>query len=907
MRTWNKLLLRLRSVFRRGRVEAELSAELAFHFDHLVAENLAAGMAPGEARHAARRAFGGVTQIAEECREMRRTRPWDELVQDLAYTARTLRRSPAFTLIAVFTLALGIGANTAIWSVLHALLLRPLPVRAPEELVALGNPTRIASLSTGSVRTDLISYPLAREILERSRSFSGAFASGRTGQLILGTPGTAGARESVRGRLVSGSYFAVLGVGAARGRTFSADDDRAPGAAPFAVLSYDYWQRRFAGDAAVVGRRLVLNGFPVTVIGVARPGFSGEIADAPTDLWLPLSLQPQINPGHASLDRWDVSWLLVLGRLQPGVSLAAARGEVNDLFSQIVTGRLGTTLPETLRPDAKGLQDLKIEVTPGSGGFSRQRRELAQPLFAILAMVMLVLLIACANIANLLLERAVARQKEIAVRLALGAGRARLIRQLLTESLVLAALGGGLGALAAWSILGGRSTQLGLRPSLPVLAATAAVVVATGLLFGLAPALGATRVDLAPTLKENARSLAGSGGKAGRWPLGKLLVVSQLTLSFLLLTGAGLFVGTLRNLEHLELGFPRDEIVMVHVDPVAAGYTGERMASFSRQLLERLQALPGVTGATFSENGLFSGTESGTSMHVEGVGSMADEGLDLSYDRVGPRYFEAIGIPALLGRGIGTADGPSAPKVAVINQAFRKRYFADRDPLGRHLIETGSSGKSFEIVGVVADVHDHEIRGTVPPRFYVPLEQTDDIGDVAPNFEIRTAHPTALLAPVARALQAFDPHLAFEDPHPLAAMVDASIRNERTVAQLASAFGGIALLLAAIGLYGVLSYTVARRTHEIGIRMALGSARAGVLGKVVAETLVLAGVGVALGVPLALGLARLVASRLFGLAPTDPATLAAAILTLVLVAILAGALPGSRATRVEPVQALRYE
>jgi predicted permease len=911
MRSLDLLRLRLRSLFLRQRVEAELHAELAFHLEQQTAEYVAAGMAPGEARHAAMRSLGPLSRIEEECRDMRRTRWIETFLQDLRYALRSLRLSPAFTVVATLSLALGIGANTAIFSLMDVLLLRALPVQAPERLVALGDPSRTGGKSEGSLRSDLLSLPLYRELRDKNRVFSGVFASGRAGRLAVGTDRSSAKPETARGRLVSGNYFSVLGVPAYLGRTFTGEEDRSPGAAPYVVISHDYWQRHFAGDPKVVGRTLTLNGYPLTIIGVTPPEFFGDVVGGATEVWIPLMMQRQVNPGYDFLDHWDVSWLLLMGRLKPGVSLAQARSSIGTLFDQIVATRDGGAMPADVLPSNP--RDLHIEVTPGGTGFSYLRRQFSRPLGTLMAIVALVLLIACANVANLLLERATGRQKEISVRLALGAGRSRLVRQLLTESLALALLGGALGVLFAyWADAGllkligtGRSAALDPGPNLRVLAFTAAVSLLTGVLFGLAPALRSTRVELAPALKESSRNLAGTG-TGQRWPLGRILVVSQFAISLLLLMGAGLFVRTLVNLQRLDLGFQRQGLLMLRLDPVAAGYAKERLGAFVEQLLERLRTLPGADAVTLSENGLFSGTESGTSILISGRQPIPDPDNNVAYDRVAPAYFAVVGIPIRIGRGIGPQDRVGSPRVAVINESMARFYFPNQNPIGQRFAETNMTDTVYEVVGVSRDVRDHELRGTVQRRYYSALLQSAESLS-AFNVEIRTRDPQALTEPVRAAVRSFDPRLAVLDLAPVTANIDDSIGDERLVAKLSAVFGGLALLLAAIGLYGVISYTISRRTNEIGIRMALGANHGKVLWMVLRETLLLALAGIALGLLAVLASARVVSDHLFGLSAYDPPTLAAAMAVLVAVAVVAGVIPGSRAMRVDPTEALRYE
>jgi predicted permease len=907
MRSADMLLLRLRSLFLRSRVEAEMAAEISFHIDQLVAENVSAGMSSRAARHAALRAFGGVTQIEERCREMRGTKWIEDLGRDVEYALRTFRRSPLFTLVAVLSLAIGIGANTAIFSLITALLLRPLPVEQPDRLVAIGNPIRTGSLSDGSIRGDLYSYPMYRQIRDRNHAFSGVYASGRTGHLQVRLAGAAGDLERVRGRLVSGNFFSVLGVRAAQGRAFTPAEDRAPGASPVVVVSHDFWVRRLSRDPAALGRVLAINHSPFTVIGVTPPGFLGDVVGQPTELWIPVTMQQQVNPGYAFLDRWDESWLLLMGRLRAGASVAQARAEVEGLYAQVIAAGASLGIAKDVLP---GPDAPPVMVGPGGTGFSWYRRQFAQPLIMVMALVALVLLIACANVAGLLLERAAGRAKEISLRLSLGAGRGRLIRQLLTESVLLSCAGAALGVLfSLWAgpallRLAGGSSPIALDVHLDarILGFTAAVALLTGVLFGLAPALRSTRVELAPALKESSRNLAGGGN---RWRLGKLMVVMQFVLSLLLLAGAGLFVRSLRNLQDLDLGFQRDRLLMMSVDPVAAGLTGARLQDFPLRLAERLRAIPGVEKVSFSENGVFSGTENSTTTTVEGFTPGQGKALgntELNYDHVGPDYFTTLGTRLIAGRDLTPLDRKGAPLAAVINESLARLCFAGRPPLGRH-IKVGE--QSFEIVGVSSDARDHDVREAAPPRYFTSMEQAADVGSTY-NFEIRSQHPGALVEPVRQTVRAYDPNLPVNEIQPLSVMISDALNHEQLLAELAVMFGVLALLLASIGLYGVISYTIARRTNEIGIRMALGAARPAILAMVLRETLLLVLAGVAIGVPAALALGRLVASTLFGLSPRDPMTLTAATVILLGVSLVAGAIPGARATKVDPTEALRY-
>lgn len=910
MRYLDRLRLWLRSLLRRQRVEAELRAELEFHLEQHTAELVAAGADPREARLAARRALGDLSRYEEECRDVRRTRSLETFVQDLRYGLRALRKSPVFTVVAVLTLALGIGVNTGIFTLTDALLLRDLPVRDPGRLMAVGDPARTHSLSSGSLRADTFSVPMYRALRERSHAFSGLLASGRPGRITVGDE-AADRPARLAGRLVSGNYFEVLGVPALVGRTFGADEDRLTGTAPSVVISYDYWTRRFARHLGVVGRPLLLNSHPYTIVGVAPPGFFGDVVGTNADVWVPLGMQPRLNPGRNFLSSWDTSWLVLIGRLAPGASAKEAARATRSLFAQIVATRADGAIPQELLDDDD--RHLSPQVSSARAGLSSLRGNFAQPLQALTVIVALVLLIACINLANLLLERAMGRQKEISVRLALGAGRLRLVRQLLTESLLLALVGGALGMfLSFWAdvgllhLVGLRPTgALDLRPNLHVLGFTALLSLSTGLLFGLVPALHATRVELAPALRERSRSVAGA--RRGRWSLGRALVVSQLALSLLLLTGAGLFLRTLRNLQRLDLGYDPRGILMLEVDPVVAGHEGKALGPFVETLVARLRALPGVTGATVSENGLFSGTESMTTISIAGRPALADGDGDVAYDRVGPGYFEVVGIPILRGRGIEAGDRAGSPPVAVINESMARAYFGSADPIGQRFAELPVPDVVYEVVGVSRDAHDHDLRSEVPRRYYAPLMQSaETLG--AFNCEIRTARPADhLVAPVRAAVAAIDRKVAILDLAPLSDNVAELVRYDDAVAKLASAFGLLALALAAIGLYGVVSHGVSRRTNEIGVRMVLGAGQLGVLWMVVRETMALALTGIAIGAPAALVATRAVSGRLFGVSAHDVPTLLGATGILVGIALMAGLIPGSRAIRVDPGEAIRQE
>ncbi|MCU1275011.1 MAG: permease, partial [Bryobacterales bacterium] len=654
-----------------------------------------------------------------------------------------------------------------------------------------------------------------------------------------------------------------------------------------------------------------------TIIGVTPTRFLGETVGDSPEAWLPMMMEPLVKPGrdwlHDDPSKAEkVMWLLVQGRLKPGVVEKQAESSLNVLFQQIVHETAGTNLP----PDRlRDLADQKIKIQSGSKGASSLRDNFNEPLLVLMIVVGLVLLIACANVANLLLARATARQREIGIRLALGASRERLIRQLITESVLLAFVGGALGILLAfWAsdlllhmvASGPNPVPLDVRLDTRILAFTAGVSIFTGLLFGLIPAFRATRVNVSSTLKENSRGVIGSGA---RITMGKALVISQVAISLLLLIGAGLFLRTLQNLQHVDLGYAREKLLLVRIDALEAGYKDAPRAAVFRTLLERFRAIPGVRGVTLSENGLFSGTESGDQISVEGYKPQKRGDDSARFDQIGPNYFSTIGVPLLLGREIGPQDIETSPHVCVINEAMARFFFGKQNPIGKHITdEFPDTRTTFQIVGVSKDDRDHRLRGDVPRRFYIPFFQ--GLGGIPPaaNFEVRTfADPNSLVKTIRREVEQVDRALPILNINPLGELLDRTLMQERLIAQLSAFFGALALLLACVGLYGVLSYSIARRTNEIGIRMALGAEQRTVLGMILRETLVVVAAGVAIGIPVAFALTRLVSSKLYGLNASDPLTMILASAILAAVAMFAGYLPAHRASRVDPLDALRYE
>lgn len=900
-------LSRVLGFLRRRALDCRLDEELRFHIDMEAEVNRTRGMTSEEALCAAQRAFGGVQQVKEVYREQRGLPVMELLLKDLQYGCRTIRRSPVLTATAVLSLALGIGANTAIFSVIEAVMLRSLPVRSPDELVSVGDSSRPTALREGAPMLSVFSYPLYQRLRDENRVFMGLLASGRAGRIGMSIGNSP--PEEVRSRLVSANYFEVLGVSPVLGRVFSAEEDGVPGASPVVVISYDYWERRFVRDFNILGRSLRLNGSTFTVIGVGPRSFTGEVVGSPSDIWIPLSMQPQVNPGHPRLDRRDSNWLLCIGRLKPGASIQEARAEMVVLAQAALMDYEGAGL------SAAKLRDIRsqtVDVQPGGRGFSWIRKHDSRLLFTLMAVFGLVLVIACANVANLLLARATKRQKEIAMRLALGASRRRLVRQLLTETMLLASMGGLSGLLlAGWgsrvisrlASSGGVNPipfDVDVHPNAAVLAFTAAVTVLTAILVGLVPALRSTRIDLTPALKENSGNLGRSSGRAG-----KVLVIGQLALSLVLLVGAGLFIRSLANLQTLDLGHSRTNLALLKADLLGSGYAPSQQFPMIRRLMERLLSVPGVVGVTVSENGLFSGTDSSTeSLLVEGFTPVRRDDSSSSFDQVGPNYFQVVGVPIIAGRDFDEHDNARAPAVAIINDTMARFYFGRSDPLGKYI---ANGNDRYTIVGVVKDTKQRDLKSKPERRFYVPIFQSTD-RFAAFHFEIRTRGDAARIIPaIRRELESFGRNLMISTLEPVRVLIDQSISGDRMIAKLSGLFGVLALILAATGLYGVISYATSRRTNEIGLRMALGADRGDVISMVLRETLMLVVAGFAVGLPAALAATRPIAATLVGVGASDPLTLGVASLVMLVVAALAGFVPAVRASRIDPLAALRKE
>ena len=889
-------------------MESEMDAEMRFHVEARAEDLVRDGMGQEEALRRARVEFGGIEQQKEECRDARGVTLVENFLQDLRFALRMLRKNPGFTAIAVLTLALGIGANAAIFTVIDALLLRSLPVAHPEQLVAVGDPTRVHSWSTGTPRTNSFSYPLYREIKQHNEVFSSLLATSRLDYpRIIIDKGT----EGINARLVSGSYFQTLGVHAAAGRTFTEEEDQAPGKDPVAVISHGYWLRRFAGDASVIGRTVRLNSYPVTIIGVTEPGFIGEVVGDRIDVWVPMMMEPQLMPGRVFLENPDIASLLLIGRLKPGVSMLQAKANLDELVKSAWMGPLNATMSADDRNAVKQMQ-INVQVSGGGRGLSRVREELGAPLLLLMGMVGLVLLVACINVANLMLARSAARRREMAVRFAVGAGAGRVMRQMLTESLLLAGLGGGVGLLLAkWgasALVGMVNAGSGVRSLLVVdwrvLGFTAGICVLAALVFGLGPALQFVRVKLGTALKEGGRE----SGTGARGKTGQILLSAQIAMGVFVVMGASLLARSMRNLQEEDLGYSQEKLLLVRVDASAGGYQKAAVQGVTQELLLRFAALPGVRGVTASKNGLYSGGESSDAIRLDGATPSNDK--TTTDDEVGPNYFSTIGVPMVLGREISQEDFARGAHVAVVNEAFVKFYFEGRNPIGHNVaIEDSDHPENppYEIIGVARDVRDHDVREIPRRRMYAPLTSaiSDESGSI--NFELSAENPGALINPVRNAIRDLNPELVFDNIRTASELVSQSLRSQVLVAQLSVLFGVLVLVLVCIGLYGTMAYNVAMRTKEIGLRMALGVPRGAVIWMVAREAWVVLAIGVAIGVPAGIAGSRWIRAMLFEVGGGDPVSIGWAILALVCVCLVAAVVPARRAVRVEPMVALRYE
>jgi predicted permease len=887
-----------------------------------------AAPAPGGAMH---------TRLIDERRRLMNT-----LWQDLRYGLRMLVKTPGLTAIAVLSLALGIGANTALFSIVDAMLLKLLPVKEPERLVLFSSVAprgfSVGSYSgnsntdraTGQRRMTSFPYQSFQRMREQASPLSDIFAFGNL-SLNVNADGQA---DVATGQAVSGNYFSGLGVQSLHGRLLTDEDDKA-GASPVAVLSFRYWRQRFGGNPAVIGKQINLNNVAFTIIGVTPPGFEGTMNIGSTqDVTIPLAMEPQmvLERERSQLYGAGVWWLRLMGRLKPGATAEQARAQLENAFHQSVVEHRAARQAQAQATGGNAINNLdpkdypRLFLNPGGQGEMNTRQFYAPSLYLLLGVVGLVLLIACANVANLLLARASARQKEIGVRLALGASRWRLIRQLLTESVLLASLGGALGMLfALWikdgllavSDWGGRGMRA-LEPQLDwrVLGFTLGLSLLTGIVFGLAPAWRATNVDLTPALKDSARS----SSSASRSVLGRSLVVIQVALSLLLLVGAGLFLRTLINLQRVEPGFNTRNLLLFSIQPGLIGYKDEKLTQLYEQINERLAALPGVEAVTFSQTTLLSQSSSSRGVYLrkaleappdsEGRIKESGEGYIL---QVRENFLEAMQIPLLAGRSLRAQDDAKAPRVAVVNQTFANKYFPNENPIGKRFTFDSKKPDEIEIIGLARDAKYTRKRDAIPPTAYLSWRQ-ELRSMTRATMEVRTVgDPTAAISAVRQAMREVEPNLPLNNLKTQVEQLDETLSMERLFARLFSLFGLLAQQLASIGLYGVMAYAVAQRTREIGIRMALGASRSDVLKMILRQGMTLTLLGVVLGLAGAYVLTKYLESQmnlknmLYGVQVNDPLTYGVIAVGLTLVALVACFIPARRATKVDPMVALRYE
>jgi macrolide transport system ATP-binding/permease protein len=921
MRIAHVVKQRLRSLFSRSKVDWELSDEVELHLELLTRERMAEGMNRRDAITAARREFGSVSLAKEHCRDTRRTALIDNLTKDTVFALRGLAKAPVFTATALLSLALGIGANTAICSFLEAILMRTLPVADPATLVAVnwsaGSEPKVIQQQHGDHNghhdqggnyvSDAFPYPAFESLGAHRGVLSSLFAFADAERLNL-----VAAKQAilVSGKYVSGNYFNALGTSPAAGRLIDDFDDRT-GANPVAVISYRIWQQSFGGNTNAVGQTILINRKPFTVAGVTAPNFSGVNPRDTPEVYLPLHALAYVDP-RVRDDSWfhDTRnyWIEMMGRLSPNVTLRQAEIALATRFHAFVAGTATTAKERDTLP--------KLFLQEGGSGLDALRRQYSSPLAILFAMTSVILVIACANLANLLLARATARRREFAVRLSLGASRWRIVQQLLTESLLLAISGGLLGLMVAalgiqflTSLLGSGQENFTLHAEIDgrILLLAFSLSILAGLAFGLAPALQATTTDVAPALKET-RAAALRARRFGLpFGISQSLVAGQIALSTLLLVAAGFFVGTLIKLHSIPTGFNSEKLLTFRLDAKLAGYDDRRSATFYESLRERFAKLPGVTAASMNDMPLGAGAANSDGIQIPGMAASPDHKLSTNDVLVGPSFFSTMQIPIVLGRQIGEGDTHDAPHVAVVNEAFAKKFFPQQNPLGQRFNFQG--GTDVQIIGVVKNSVYSSLKTETPPVAYVPWSQIPP-GWMPPgmSYELRTLRdPLALANSVRQEVHRISPLVPVTDLSTQARSIEATIAPERTFAHLSSGFGLLALVIACVGLYGTMAYSVVRRTNEIGVRIALGAQRGNVLWMMQSEALRLCCFGIAAGLIAAWQMKQLVASFLFGIRSDDAVAFVAPALLLILCATAASFAPAWRASRTDQMQALRNE
>jgi predicted permease len=916
MRLLSNAILGLRSLFQKRRVDSELNEELAAFAEASSADKRRSGMSPQAAEWAARIEIGSAATVKHRVWSSRWESIPDNLFQDLRFAVRQLVRRPGFTAIAIASLTLGIGANTAIFTLLNSIMLRPLPVQSPRELLLFGDGNSSGStMSVPDGSWKLFSFSFFHDFRQKDASFSGIAAVDST-QFETKASIAGSAYQTTHVNLVSGSYFSVLGVPSFLGRTIGESDDSADGAGPVAVASYSWFQRQFNGDPSALGKAIRIQSHDYTLVGVARPGFYGFTVGQSTDLWIPLSMEKAFSrPGYNSLGDKLFQSLYLIGRLKPGVTAAQASAETNLLFKQIVRSYLGA------QPSQKHLEALtnaSVELTPGGRGVSYLRFAFSMPLKILMGIVALVLLIACANIANMLLARGVARTREVAVRMALGASRRRIVIQLLTESVLLSLLGAAAGIALAWkaSVVllsmatpGPEPVPLNLTPDLAVLSFTLGVTVVTALLFGTLPAFRATGLEFTPALKDG----RGSSTTTTRGALARSLIVGQVALSVVLLVVAGLFVRSLIHLTEVDTGFDKHNVLVFSLDSSTAnlprGTPDEiRSVRLQEQIEDRVRTIPGVQSDSFS---FFTFNEGAWSDEVlfQGIPRTPKNGEQVFFNITGNGFFSTMGIPLIAGRTFNAQDMQNSPKVAVINETMARRFFPNGSVIGRRfgIGENPDHPGQFEVIGVVKAAKFTALDEGTLMAAYLPCTQSPGFFG---NFVVRYApgaNQREIASRTRRDIAEINSNILVNSVGSLEEQVDDSIAAQSLIARLSSFFGILAVFLACIGIYGLLSYSVARRTIELGIRLALGAQSQALLWMILRECIVLLVLGLAVGVPVALSSTRILKSLLFELSPLDPVAIFGAIAAVAVMTIAAAWLPARRATKIDPMQALRTE
>jgi predicted permease len=831
-------------------------------------------------------------------------------MRNLRLAFRTLFKTPFVTVVAILSLALGIGANAAIYSLFDELLLRPLPVAQPDRLVNFAAPGPQGGSNSCNRAGDcdeVFSYPMFRDLQKANTSFSGI-----AGHFLFGVNLAMPGQTPINGDgvYVSGSYFSVLGLQPALGRLLTPNDDQVIGANYVTVLSYPYWETQLGADRSVIGKQITINGQRMTVIGVAPRGFTGTTINARPFVFVPISMRGVLSSGWNGFARRDSYWIYLFGRLKPGASIDQARASINAAYHPIITdveAPLHSAFSATTMEKFKAKQ---VTLSDGRRGQSSASKQARTPLLLLFGITGIVLLIACANIANLLLARAANRAMEMAVRLSLGATRRQLIAQVLTESVLLAVLGGLASVAVAYVTLGGISAMLPpevaatmeLTLSLPVLAFTGALSLGTGLVFGIVPALHSTRPDLVTELRNSSGKLSGGRG-AARFRTS--LVTVQIALSMALLISAGLFIKSLHNISRLDLGIKIDNVVTFGISPARSGYDSTRTLALLAHVQDALSAIPGVTAVTSSMVPVLAGDNWGERVSVEGFKKDPDTDDGSRCSAVGPNYFHVLGVQLLSGRDFTTSDNAHSMKVAIVNEAFAKKFNLGANAVGKRM-SIDNDSLNVTIVGLTKDAKYSEVKDKIPPVFVIPLEQSGR--PTADNFYVRSSLPAEqILRAIPAAMKQIDPNLPVEELKTLPAQVAENVFLDRMISTLSAAFAVLATLLAAVGLYGVLAYSVAQRTREIGVRMALGANQGSVRRMVLRQVGMMTVVGGVVGIAAALGLGRAAQSLLFQLQGHDPFVIALSAITLALVAFAAGFIPAMRASRIDPVQALRYE